>query len=113
MHINIDSVKGKEVSPGVLERVLLAEGQSSPGGLKVVHHTLTGGEVEGELDRLGRDIEEMDERPGSEEEFDQTFDSTYERSMETDDVDEEIRSNKEQLDEAFPESPYGHEYNRP
>lgn len=45
MHINIDSVIGKEVSPGVLERVLLAEGQSSPGGLKVVHHTLTGGEV--------------------------------------------------------------------
>jgi len=45
LHINIDEVKGEEVSPGVTERVLLREDQSSPGGLKVVHHALTGGEV--------------------------------------------------------------------
>ena len=45
MHINIDQIKGKIVSPDVIERALLQEGQSTPGGLKVVHHTLTGGEV--------------------------------------------------------------------
>jgi mannose-6-phosphate isomerase-like protein (cupin superfamily) len=45
MHININEVKGEIISPGVTERVLLREDQSSPGGLKVVHHTLTGGEV--------------------------------------------------------------------
>jgi mannose-6-phosphate isomerase-like protein (cupin superfamily) len=45
MHININEVKGEIISPGVTERVLLREDQSSPGGLKVIHHTLTGGEV--------------------------------------------------------------------
>ena len=45
MHINIDQIKGKIVSPDVIERALLQEGQSTPGGLKVVHHTLSGGEV--------------------------------------------------------------------
>ena len=45
MHINIDEIKGKKISPEVVERVLLREDQSTPGGLSVVHHTLTGGEV--------------------------------------------------------------------
>ena len=45
MHINIEDVKGNRISPSIIERVLLREDQSSPGGLSVVHHILTDGEV--------------------------------------------------------------------
>jgi mannose-6-phosphate isomerase-like protein (cupin superfamily) len=45
MHSNINEVKGKKTASDVTERVLLQEDQSTSGGLKVVHHTLTGGEI--------------------------------------------------------------------
>jgi len=46
MHINIKQVPGKELSPGVNERVLLEGDQSTPGGLAVKHYILTQGQVE-------------------------------------------------------------------
>jgi mannose-6-phosphate isomerase-like protein (cupin superfamily) len=45
MHINIEDIKGEKIATGVVERVLLEENQSSPGGLTVVHHVLTSGEI--------------------------------------------------------------------
>jgi len=45
MHINIEERKGKEISPGVIERELLSRDQTSPGGLAVHHYVLTRGEV--------------------------------------------------------------------
>jgi len=46
MHTHIDDVPAKEISPGVVERILLRADQSKPGGLSVKHHVLTkGGQV--------------------------------------------------------------------
>jgi len=46
MHINVEDVSGKEIAPGVVERVLLKADQSKPGGLAVKHHVITkGGQV--------------------------------------------------------------------
>ena len=45
MHINIKDVLGKEISSGVIERILLKRAQTSPGGLAVHHYTLKNGEV--------------------------------------------------------------------
>ena len=45
MHVNIRDVKGVEVAPGVIERVLLHREQSTPGGLEVKHHILAEGEI--------------------------------------------------------------------
>jgi len=46
MHVNIDDVHAKEIALGVMERVLLRDDQSKPGGLSVKHHVLTkGGQV--------------------------------------------------------------------
>lgn len=46
MHVNINDVQGMEISPGVLERVLLKRDQSDPGGLSVKHYVLTeGGQI--------------------------------------------------------------------
>ncbi|MGD0804703.1 MAG: cupin domain-containing protein [Candidatus Bathyarchaeia archaeon] len=45
MHVSINEVKGVEISPRVIERLLLSRDQSTPGGLEVKHHLLTGGEV--------------------------------------------------------------------
>lgn len=74
---------------------------------------LTSGEMEEKFDRLNRGIEELDHRGSPEGESYGTYDPSYRRSMETESLSEEIERNEEQLDEAFPESPYGHEYNRP
>jgi mannose-6-phosphate isomerase-like protein (cupin superfamily) len=45
MHINIKDVKGKVISQGVIERVLLKRSVTTPGGLSVCHYVLTEGEV--------------------------------------------------------------------
>jgi len=45
MHINIEEVEGKEISPGVIEKKLLSRDQSSPGGLAVHHYVLSSGEL--------------------------------------------------------------------
>lgn len=45
MHVNIKDVPGKEITPGVIERVLLRSDQSTPGGLEVKHHILRSGEI--------------------------------------------------------------------
>ena len=46
MHVNVNDIKGKEIAPGVIERVLLKENQSKPGGLSAKHYVLTkGGQV--------------------------------------------------------------------
>jgi mannose-6-phosphate isomerase-like protein (cupin superfamily) len=46
MHVNVNEIEGKEISPGVIEKVLLRPEDSKPGGLGAIHYTLTkGGEV--------------------------------------------------------------------
>ena len=46
MHVNVNDVSGKVISPGVAERILLKDDQSKPGGLSVRHYVLTkGGQV--------------------------------------------------------------------
>jgi hypothetical protein len=46
MHINVNDLSGEEISPGVVERVLMTNKESKPGGLGAKHYTLTeGGEV--------------------------------------------------------------------
>lgn len=43
MHVNINDIKCKEISPGVFERTLLRPENSMPGGLGAKHYTLTSG----------------------------------------------------------------------
>jgi mannose-6-phosphate isomerase-like protein (cupin superfamily) len=43
MHVNINDVSGKVISPGVIERILLKDDQSKPGGLSARHYVLTNG----------------------------------------------------------------------
>lgn len=45
MHVNILDVKGEEISPGVIERVLLTPEESDSGDITVKHHVLTSGEI--------------------------------------------------------------------
>jgi hypothetical protein len=43
MHVNIHDIQGKEIAPGVFERVLHRSEDSKPGGLEAKHYTLTDG----------------------------------------------------------------------
>ena len=45
MHINIADVEERELSPGIIESVLLRPEESESGDLTVKHHTLTNGEL--------------------------------------------------------------------
>ena len=45
IHVNIHDISGKEVAPGVTERVLLRSDQTTPGGLSARHYILTQGEL--------------------------------------------------------------------
>lgn len=45
MHIRLSDVKGREISEGVTERILLKPDQTRPGGLSARHYVLTQGEV--------------------------------------------------------------------
>jgi quercetin dioxygenase-like cupin family protein len=45
MHINIEDISGKEIKPGVIERVLVRADQSIPGGFSTKHYTLQKGDV--------------------------------------------------------------------
>lgn len=43
MHVNVNDIPGKEIAPGVVERVLLRPEDSKPGGLGAKHYVLTNG----------------------------------------------------------------------
>lgn len=43
MHVNISDVEGKEIAPGVVERVLVRPDQSVPPGFSARHYVLTNG----------------------------------------------------------------------
>lgn len=43
MHVNVSDVEGKEIAPGVVERVLVRPDQSVPPGFSARHYVLTNG----------------------------------------------------------------------
>ena len=45
LHVNIEDISGKELRQGVIERVLLRDDQSIPGGFSARHYTIQDGEI--------------------------------------------------------------------
>ncbi len=44
MHVNVEDVPGREIAPGVVERVLMKKSEADPEGMVSAHHyTLTDG----------------------------------------------------------------------